>query len=284
MTSPILFIVFNRPAPTARIFSAIRNERPEKLYIAADGPRKNNEEDIGACRRVREIVSAIDWPCDVKTIINSDNQGCVKAVTSAISWFFHHEEEGIILEDDCLPNPGFFRYCSELLARYRNDERIMVISGDNSIDAEIGVNSSYAFTRFALIWGWASWARAWKHYGATSLCSHEKYEIVRNVCQNEDNFGIICENIERIVSRQFDTWDYIWNYNIWARQGLCVIPKENLISNIGFGKNATHTTDIADKRANRPTHNLQFPLIHPKIDISLQLENAMLAQIFATRP
>lgn len=280
MTPAILFIVYNRPELTARIFSAIRKARPEKLYIAADGPKRNHERDIVACHRVREIVSHVDWPCDVKTIFRKENQGCVQSVTSSITWFFDNEDEGIVLEDDCLPNPDFFRYCAELLARYRDDERVMVISGDNSIDAELKNHSSYAFVRFALVWGWASWARAWAHYNPASIGSDARNEAILNICKNENNFRIINENLEKIIHHRFDTWDYIWNFNIWAQKGLCVIPKENLISNIGFSKDATHTTDITDRRANRPMRSLKFPLIHPRIEINLPLEEEILAKIF----
>lgn len=283
MPPAVLFIVFNRPGPTAQVFSAIKDARPEKLYIAADGPRRHCREDIDACYEVREIVSRVDWPCEVRTAFNSDNLGCVRAVTEAVTWFFRNESEGIILEDDCLPHPDFFGYCGELLERYRFNEKVMVISGDNSIEATIPFPFSYAFTRFALIWGWASWARAWKHYDFTALRSDARNTVIQSICQNKRNFQIISEAVEKISLSQIDTWDYVWNYNIWAQQGLCVIPKRNLISNIGFGENATHTFDITDGRANRPTCGLKFPLMHPDMDSNIQVDNEILEKIFASR-
>lgn len=280
LTPAVLFIVFNRPAPTAQVFSAIRNARPSRLYIAADGPRKDCREDADACRRVREIVSEVDWPCDVKFVFNSDNLGCTRAVVAAISWFFDHEQEGIILEDDCLPHSSFFSYCRELLERYRNNEKVMAISGDNSIASQISPPFSYAFTNFALVWGWASWARAWKHFDFSLPCRAQRSKVIRHVCQTNENFEIINKTLEKIRFGEIDTWDYIWNFNIWDQQGLCLIPKENLVSNIGFGEGASHTTDATDSRANRPVRRLNFPLIHPHPDINPEFEKEILDKVF----
>ncbi len=283
MIPAVLFIVFNRPAPTARVFSAIRNARPSRLYIAADGPRNHCREDTDACRHVREIVSGVDWPCDVKIVFNSNNLGCTQAVISAITWFFDNEEEGIILEDDCLPHSGFFSYCRNLLDRYRNNEKVMAICGDNSIDSRISTPYSYAFTGFALVWGWASWARAWKHYNSSLPAPAQRKRVIWHVCQTKENFEAIQKTLEKIESGEMDTWDYIWNFSIWAQQGLCLIPKENLVSNIGFGAGASHTTDSTDFRANRPVYPLNFPLIHPDPGIDADREREILNKVFISR-
>ena len=166
MRSPILFLVFNRPDVTQRVFDAIRQARPPKLYIAADGPRKNKVGEVERCALVQEIVSQVDWPCEVSKLIRQENLGCKIAISSAIDWFFSKEPEGIILEDDCLPHPDFFPYCDELLERYRNNERVGMISGDNFQNGIKRGDGDYYFSQFCHIWGWASWARAWKKYDA----------------------------------------------------------------------------------------------------------------------
>lgn len=156
----------------------------------------------------------------------------------------------------------------------------MAISGDNSIASQISPPFSYAFTNFALVWGWASWARAWKHFDFSLPCRAQRNKVIRHVCQTNENFEIINKTLEKIRFGEIDTWDYIWNFNIWDQQGLCLIPKENLVSNIGFGEGASHTTDATDSRANRPVRRLNFPLIHPHPGINPEFEKEILDKVF----
>jgi hypothetical protein len=162
--TPILFLVFNRPETTKFVFESIRSVKPAKLYICADGPRPNVENDKIHCSAVRKIVSNIDWECEVKTLFRIENKGCGKGVSEAITWFFSNEEEGIILEDDCLPNDSFFYYCSDLLDKYRFDTRIMHIGANNFLDDTISVENDIYFSSISHIWGWATWKRAWDSY------------------------------------------------------------------------------------------------------------------------
>src|SRR5271165_4717676 len=164
MRSPILFLVFNRPETTRRVFETIRAARPPKLYVSADGPRAGRAGEPQRCDEARRIATSVDWPCEVKTLFRDANLGCKMGVSTGISWFFDQEPEGIILEDDIVPLPSFFDYCDELLARYRDDERVAMISGCNPIANDFRVDESYFFARFCGIWGWASWRRAWRHY------------------------------------------------------------------------------------------------------------------------
>jgi hypothetical protein len=164
--SAVLFLVFSRPHLTAQVMATIRAAQPKRLYVAADGPRKRPGEDE-LCNEARRIATEVDWPCEVRTLFRDTNLGCRVGVSTAMDWFFEHEKEGIILEDDCVPSQSFFPYCAELLDRYRDDARIMCISGDNPRARPVQRRESYVFSRYPLIWGWATWQRAWRLYDAT---------------------------------------------------------------------------------------------------------------------
>ncbi len=261
--APILFLVFNRPETTARVFEAIRAARPARLYVAADGPRKSRKGEDARCAQTREIATAVDWPCELKTLFRDDNLGCRNAISSAISWFFEHEPEGVILEDDCLPDASFFSYCAELLERYRDDERVMVISGDGSAPFEFASDNSYLFSSFPLIWGWATWRRAWRHYDFEAFRKGPWSDVIASVSENAA-FRERRETLCRATAEgEIDTWDYVWSFTVWSQSGLSVIPRSNLISNIGFGADATHTTESVNPRAALPTVPIRTPLTHP---------------------
>ena len=163
---PILFLIFNRPETTEKIFAAIRRMQPQKLFIAADGPRSGRDDDFRNCAAARLLTQKIDWPCEVQYRFLEKNYGCRRAVSGAVDWFFSHVEQGIILEDDCLPAPDFFYFCAAALKKYSDDKRVMHINGTVHQPPE---NLSYDawFSRYALIWGWATWKRAWQKYNST---------------------------------------------------------------------------------------------------------------------
>lgn len=266
-SSPVLFLVFNRPDTTRRVFEAIRAARPPRLYVAADGPRDSRAGEDQRCAQVRDIATAVDWPCEVKTLFREQNLGCKRAVSSGIDWFFREEPEGIILEDDCLPDPSFFAYCDELLTRYRADPSVMMISGDNFVSAAWMPAESYYFSRYTHIWGWASWRRAWQHYDV-SLVKWQRGNLndplLRKLFPNSTSARRHWAHIfDAVAGGLIDTWDYQWNHACWSQGGLVCIPRTNLISNIGFGKDATHTTSPESKMANLPVQALGFPLRHP---------------------
>lgn len=270
-TPPILFIVFNRPSCTARVFAAIRNARPRQLFIAADGPRQQVSTDEDHCRLVRELVSQVDWDCEVKFLLRKRNLGCRIAVSSAITWFFQHVEQGIILEDDVLPSTEFYHFCSELLQRYRNEPRVMMISADNF---QMGVQRgkySYYFSRFAHIWGWASWRRAWRHYTsertALTFLRRNKFFERTFPLVSDQVYWIDC--FKKTIQGKIDTWDYLWQMSIWCQNGLSISPNANLASNIGFDREATHTVGES-KLANLPVEELG-QLHHPN---RIELHNA----------
>lgn len=266
MRSPILFIVFNRPEVTSQVFDAIRKARPPRLYVAADGPRKNKLGEAEHCQAVQNIVSQVDWPCEVSKLIRQENLGCRVAVSSAIDWFFSCESEGIILEDDCLPHPDFFQYCDELLEKYRDDERVGMISGCNFQNGAWRGDGDYYLSRFCHIWGWASWARAWKKYDVdvNQWPQLKKEDWLRSLGFKGVEKAFWLKAFNRVYTKEQDTWDYQWVMACWLNKMLSVMPNVNLISNIGFGDQATHTVGksiFADMK----TDKLSFPLLHPSL-------------------
>ena len=243
--TPILFLIFNRPEVTYKVFQEIKNQKPKFLFIAADGPRNKVDADIRKCKETREIVlEGIDWDCEVKTLFRKKNLGCGKAVSSAINWFFENVEQGIILEDDCLPNPSFFNFCEELLHKYKDEEQIYTISGDNFQNGISRGDGSYYFSHYGFVWGWATWRRAWKNYdyNLKNLENFKKNNLINRVDKRK-NFKTYWYNIfEKVSQNKIDTWDYQWLFTIWYKNGIAAVPNVNLITNIGFGEDATHTT------------------------------------------
>ena len=264
--SAVLFLVFNRPDTTRQVFEAIRQAQPRRLYVAADGPRVGRVVEAGLCAEVRNAATRVDWPCEVKTLFRPDNLGCREAVSSAISWFFGQEDEGIVLEDDCLPDPSFFRFCDELLERYRDEPQVMCVSGVTFISKVWEPAESYYFSRYVHIWGWASWRRAWRHYDVqmTRWRTGETPDLLQRVlprsAQARDHWQQL---FDRVSTGHIDTWDFQWVHACWSQGGVSCLPHVNLISNIGFGNEATHTISAEAKMANLPRESMQFPLRHP---------------------
>jgi hypothetical protein len=267
MRSPVLFLIFNRPEPTQRVFQAIRAARPPRLYVAADGPRADRAGEAERCEAARRVVQDIDWPCRVETLFRSHNLGCKQAVSHAVDWFFEHEEEGIILEDDCLPDPTFFPFCEELLAHYRDEQSVALICGANFQFGRTHGDASYYFSRYVHIWGWASWRRAWRLYDRDIKCwpqfrSNGALERILGSRSREISYWR--RIFDSVHAGKIDTWDYQVNLMLWANAMVSVLPQRNLVSNIGFGAEATHTRD-ASRCANLPLRSMEFPLRHPPV-------------------
>jgi hypothetical protein len=237
LETPILFIIFNRPDTSEQVFNQIRQIQPKQIFIAADGPRVDIPTDVAQCALTRKIISRVDWNCNVHTLVRDHNMGCGYGIADAITWFFKNVEEGIILEDDCVPNLTFFRFCEELLCFYRNEPRIMHISGNNFLYGKKRGNASYYFSKYTHNWGWATWRRAWVKYD-------------HNIVDEEYRHSI---------------WDMQWRLTVENNNGLAILPNVNLVSNIGTGrKDATHTKGMSQYYSNLPTEILSFPLQHPK--------------------
>lgn len=266
---PVLLIAFNRPDTLGRVLGALRDAQVSRLFVACDAPRLNKPQDKDKVSAVRRMVEAIDWPCDVKTRYQSENQGCSVGPYMAMDWFFGHVEEGVVLEDDCLPHADFFPYCEQLLNRYRDDPRIMTISGDRTpLSSDTDFHGfSYGFSRFSLTWGWASWSRAWKTFdlALTSWPLVKKAGWLKGLYRDEDVYNGLYDAFEGVYTgRHHTVWDYQWTYNCLFHSGLSIIPSKNLISNIGFGADSTHTGDPTAPRASRPTEPI-LPLDHPEL-------------------
>jgi hypothetical protein len=261
--TPILFLIFNRPEVTEKVFNEIRRRKPKYLYVAADGPRDAKEGEREKCEITRKVVlNNIDWECDVKTLFRDQNLGCGRAVSEAITWFFENVEEGIILEDDCLPDPTFFTFCSELLARYRNDTRIYSITGSNFQDGIKRGNGSYYFSRFPYIWGWATWRRAWINYDfeMKELQKFLASDTLKLIFHENEVINFWKESL--IKSKKIDTWDFQWSFTLWFKNAYSISANQTLVQNIGFGSEATHTKDVNAKISNMKIGKID-QILHP---------------------
>jgi hypothetical protein len=265
--TPVLFLVFNRPFIANQVFEKIRQVKPSRLYVASDGPRAghNDEEKVA---KVREIINRVDWPCEVKTLFRDKNLGSGHGPIKAITWFFEHEEQGIILEDDCLPHLDFFSFCENLLNRYAEDEKVSVISGNNFQKGKLRGDASYYFSKFTHTWGWATWRRTWKDFqldipfwsqwkNSDTWLNFIPDKVERNY------FEKIFEQVKD--GKNQSQWDYSLMASVWHKGGLTATPNVNLVTNIGFGKDATHTKALNEYGSSVV---LSLPLekvIHPKI-------------------
>ena len=265
LATPVAFIIFNRPDTTERVFAEIARARPPKLLVVGDGPRANREGEAAKVAATRAIINRVDWPCEVLTNFSETNLGCKVRVSSGLDWVFEQVPEAIILEDDCLPHPTFFRFCQELLERYRDDQRIGMISGDNFQFGYTINDESYYFSNINHIWGWASWRSRWQHDYDVDLKLWPKIRDERRFYDwfsskaEQDNFA---DSLEKVYQGQIDTWDYQWQFSSRLNSRIAVMPNVNLISNIGFGADATHTTGQSEF-ANLPIAQIKFPLKHP---------------------
>lgn len=246
--TPILLLVFNRPSHTQQVFDRIKAIKPSKLFVGADGPRSTHPEDIKKCKETRDLIlNGIDWPCEIKTFFRDNNRGCGRAPAEAIGWFFDHVEEGIILEDDCLPEMFFFQFCAVLLNYYRNEKTIMHISGNNFQNGQKRGTASYYFSAYNHNWGWATWKRCWSKF-KYSMDDFDRDQLTMNLKNYKFNklerqyWISMFEKLSKAIPD--DIWDYQWGYTIWKNGGLCILPNVNLVKNIGFGEDATHTKYI----------------------------------------
>jgi hypothetical protein len=282
---PVVFLVFNRPEPTARVFARIRDARPAKLFVVADGPRPDHIGDAEKCRRVRELIAeGIDWPCEVVRDYAEKNLGSGRRVASGITKAFEAVEEAVILEDDCLPDPSFFPFCAELLARYRNEPRVGLIGGAPHVDNVVRGGESYFFCRYGYTWGWATWRRAWARfdYSMRTWAAWRDSGGLQELFPRSAVRKFWSRAWEHAASNPDDIWDYQWVYCYMRAGMLGLLPRTALVENIGFGAEATHTTTHV--RGSQPTKPMVFPLIHPcTIEPDLVAE-ARASERFFSRP
>ncbi len=272
--TPVLLIVFNRPKLTQILINRLKAEKINNLFIACDGPRNNSINDTDLVGEVKNIIYNIDWNCNVKYLVREENLGCKIAVSSAISWFFDNVDEGIILEDDCIPTKEFFIYCDELLKYYRNDERIGIICGTSLVDLKkekiINENYDYIFSNYPSIWGWATWKRVWVDYDVNiKNLPVQKYNLLSKFNRSKLSYKNI-KILEDVRQMRIDTWDYQLSFMLWTSNRLAVVPRMNLVENLGFSVDATHTKSKYNKLASMSKIadiNITFPLIKNKFII-----------------
>lgn len=265
--TPILYVVFNRLASVKKTFPEIAKQKPKRLFIAADGPRDDEErKKTDAVRKY--ILNSIDWKCDVETRFLDKNVGCKNGVSTAIDWFFENVKEGIILEDDCIPDKSFFMYCQELLERYRNNDKVMTISGTNPLE-RVDIKESYYFVRSFDCWGWATWQNVWESRDVTSqdyLRDKKSGKFKENIKNYVDRM-LVKKRLEDNLADKVGGWDQPIIYLQIKKKGVCIKPRVNLIQNIGFTGDSTHTSEnfIDIKFYCVKKFNMDFPLVHPKI-------------------
>lgn len=289
--NPVLFMIFNRLETTKAVFEAIARAKPKRLYISGDLERegKVHSDGISECVKVREcrefVLNNISWDCEVKVRFLDTHLGCKDSLSSAIMWFFENETQGIILEDDDVPNEGFWQFCDELLERYKDDEKISMISGWSATDffpngAKEGIKESYFFSRYNHIWGFASWARAWKKYRLDNESWESDFAKFSFDSRQEREYWH--KVFKSYYAGEIDTWDYPMSFCNWQQDMLAIYPKDNMIVNIGLNRaDAAHTTGES-KFENMPTYETHFPLIHPpKVERNIELDKANFKAVFA---
>lgn len=268
MDVPVLLVAFNRPDKLQHVFDRVKLVQPTQLFLSVDGARLHKPGESDKVRAVQDIARQVDWPCTVKTLFRDENLGCRKAVSTGISWFFEHVDAGIILEDDCVPHLSFFSFCAELLERYQNDEQVMQIAGSNLIPEKFShIPSSYVFSNFALIWGWATWKRAWKKMDVDlkELPEFKKNNRINTLISDKTGQTYLLDKFDETRNKVNDSWAYAWFYSLLHHNGLSILPVNNLIENIGVDEEATHTRKgLQTEKFQQNAAGVSFPLIHPK--------------------
>lgn len=265
LETPVAFFVFNRPDVTQRVFAQIAKARPRKLLVVCDGPRAHLAAEAEQVAAVRTIIDQVDWSCDVLRNYSDTNLGCKQRIATGLEWVFSKFEEAIILEDDCLPDSSFFPFCQQLLRKYRHDDRVAAISGDNFQSQNVCQEDSYYFSKYFHCWGWASWRRAWRDFDVNMSAWPDFRDTgqLRNVCETMFETWYWAQIFENVHRGNVDTWDVQWLFGCLSRQQYTVIPAKNLVSNVGFGAAGTHTTTSDSPLANIPTESLT-DIRHPQ--------------------
>ncbi|MCC3410816.1 MAG: glycosyltransferase family 2 protein [Microcoleus sp. PH2017_29_MFU_D_A] len=265
LKTPVAFIIFKRPEETQRVFAEIRKVKPSKLLVVADGPRPDKPGEDAQCAAARAIIEQVDWECEVLRNYAETNLGCRQRVSSGLDWVFDTVEEAIIIEDDCLPDSSFFYFAEELLERYRYDERIMSISGQNVQFGKQRTDFSYYFSRYTHCWSWASWRRAWRHYDLDMKLwpSVRDGNFLMDVLGDAHAAKIWTKTCQLCYDKAIDTWDFQWTFASFIQNGLNILSNVNLAANIGHGTGGTHTDDINSPYNNMSVEPIAFPLKHP---------------------
>ncbi|MFM9180286.1 MAG: hypothetical protein ACKOV8_03410 [Phycisphaerales bacterium] len=265
MNPPVLIIFFNRRECLSQVLQRARESRPRAVYLASDGARAHATGEATTVSDCRSMAQSAGWDCPVRTRFLASNEGCGRAVAGAIDWFFRHEPSGIILEDDCVPHPSFFSFCSTLLDRYADDERVMSISGTRLVPPRPADPQccSYSFCRQPAVWGWASWSRAWRRYSRT-ISARDVALLTPSQFPTRRHVGRVLwrRKLRRVARGSVDTWDYQWVLAHLKHDGLTVIPRINLVTNVHTGSGA-HSGPSAGPFQDLPSSAMDDPVVHP---------------------
>jgi len=286
LSTPVVFIVFNRPEPTSKVFLEIAKAKPKKLFVIADGPRSHVPADTKKIAETRGIIKLVDWECEVITNFSDINMGCKQRVSSGLTWVFEQVDEAIILEDDCLPTPTFFRFCEELLEYYRDDLRIGMISGDNFQKCNMPDSNSYYFSKYSHIWGWATWSNRWLENYDVNIDKWPKVRdsgLLVNFMDSKQEASYWKNIFQQVFNGEIDTWDYQWVLTNIIQGRINVMPTVNLISNIGFGEGATHTKND-NEYSNMKVEEARFPLKHPSFILRNTIADSYTQKTMFRRP
>lgn len=262
--TPVVFCTFNRLDTAQRVFERIREAKPQKLYLISDCAREHVEGEADRVLAVREYIEQhIDWDCHVEKNYAKRNMGCGRRISSGLTWVFEREEEAIILEDDCVPELSFFRYCQEMLAYHRENTQIAMISGNNPMSACYTLEEEYTFSKVPFIWGWATWRRAWQKYDFDmSDYPLQKQKPVWKKTFPLKAYWVYMAEFDALYRHEFDTWDYQWMYTIIKENWLAVVPAESHVFNIGFQEESTHTSKTPGWLI-QDVKPVRFPIKHP---------------------
>ena len=263
-TPPVLLIGYRRPSTTRKVVEALRIARPPVVCFSVNAPNPEAPNDGASCEQVRALVRELDWGCEVHTNFRGEHLSARQSIVSSIDWFFRQVDAGVILEDDCVPCEAFFKFCAEMLARFEDHPQVLHISGANHI-GETGRDESYYFSNYPHIWGWATWRRGWEAFDqhANSLTRAQLEGLLAEKFTKPAERTYWPYIFDYVRSGRLDTWDYLWAFSIWVENGLCITPSANLVSNVGFGAEATNTTNRDSRFAAQATEELFFPLRHP---------------------
>tara|TARA_B100000989_G_scaffold198747_1_gene150192 strand:- start:14130 stop:15095 length:966 start_codon:yes stop_codon:yes gene_type:complete len=273
METPVIILLFNRPLETNTLFEHLEKVKPKKIYINQDGPRDNNKEDILLCNEVEKIFSKPKWNCEIFINQNKNNKGCRESVSKGLNWFFEKEEKGIILEDDCIPAKSFFNFSEKMLEKYKNEKKIYTISGSNFQNNQIIGKADYYFSKYAHCWGWSTWRDAWKKYDTNMTFWNEWKQSShwKNLHNNQLEQKYWQKIFDLVSKKKIDSWAYVWLASIWYKNGINIIPNKNLIVNIGFNKNATHTNINQNKHKKSTFSEFESKITDP-IEIVISKE------------
>jgi hypothetical protein len=254
---PVLFMLFNRASTTRKVFDKVRQTRPSKIFVAANGPRPEVSSDYRKCSDVREIFDEVDWDCEIHTNFRSTNIGMQRHWWSSLDWFFENVDSGIILEDDCVPDVSFFGYCKELLDKYKDDTNVMHINGSNFQFGQKRGDASYYISKYPYVWGWATWKRAWQRYDndMSSFPAFKANRLIDSAVSTDAEKKYWMRFFESLFDGSREACDVKWVYTIWSHEGFCITPNVNMITNIGYGPSAGHTI-IKERTMDQDAHDI----------------------------